>query len=72
MDFQGEKLLDRKGDGSYEEYSTIQRGLPANGPQPVPPPRKHVVEYMQVRIFCILPFVMIRAIFRFSDVRKQG
>ncbi|KIH60725.1 hypothetical protein ANCDUO_09011 [Ancylostoma duodenale] len=47
--FQGSHLLDRKGEGSYEESSVVRRGPLALGPQPVLPPRKHVVEYMQVR-----------------------
>ncbi|EYB87464.1 hypothetical protein Y032_0262g572 [Ancylostoma ceylanicum] len=45
--FQGSHLLDRKGEGSYEESSVVRRGPLALGPQPVLPPRKHVVEYMQ-------------------------
>ncbi|PIO62056.1 RasGEF domain protein, partial [Teladorsagia circumcincta] len=44
----GSSLLDRKGEGSYEESSVVRRGPLAVGPHPVLPPRKHVVEYMQV------------------------
>ncbi|ETN80307.1 RasGEF domain protein [Necator americanus] len=43
----GSHLLDRKGEGTYEESSVVRRGPLALGPQPVLPPRKHVVEYMQ-------------------------
>ncbi|KJH40585.1 RasGEF domain protein [Dictyocaulus viviparus] len=46
--FLGSALLDRKGEGTYEETtSLIRRGPLAVGPQPVIPPRKHVIEYMQ-------------------------
>ncbi|WKY16679.1 hypothetical protein Q1695_001369 [Nippostrongylus brasiliensis] len=45
--FLGSNLLDRKGEGSYEESSVVRRVPLAVGPQPVLPPRKHVVEYMQ-------------------------
>uniref|UniRef100_A0A1I7WRK9 N-terminal Ras-GEF domain-containing protein n=1 Tax=Heterorhabditis bacteriophora TaxID=37862 RepID=A0A1I7WRK9_HETBA len=45
--FLGDCLLDRKGEGSYEESSIVKKGLPLTGAQPVHPPRKHVVEYMQ-------------------------
>lgn len=48
--FQGEILLDRKGDGSYEESSIVRRGLPDADNCPTAPPKKHVVEYMQVRL----------------------
>ncbi|VDM62815.1 unnamed protein product [Angiostrongylus costaricensis] len=46
--FLGSALLDRKGEGTYEETtSMVHCGPLAVGPQPVIPPRKHVVEYIQ-------------------------
>ncbi|KAK5976884.1 Rap guanine nucleotide exchange factor 1 [Trichostrongylus colubriformis] len=45
--FLGSNLLDRKGEGSYEESSVVRSGPLVVGPHPVLPPRKHVVEYIQ-------------------------
>lgn len=45
--FLGTNLLDRKGEGSYEECNIVRGGPLAVGPQPVLPPRKHIVEYIQ-------------------------
>ncbi|VDL70780.1 unnamed protein product [Nippostrongylus brasiliensis] len=58
--FLGSNLLDRKGEGSYEESSVVRRVPLAVGPQPVLPPRKHVVEYMQV-IRLLHPYYRHRA-----------
>ncbi|PAV70504.1 hypothetical protein WR25_19397 [Diploscapter pachys] len=43
----GKLLLDRKGEGSYEENTVIKQGKPEIEPVPASPPRKHVVEYIQ-------------------------
>ncbi|KAE9415070.1 hypothetical protein Angca_004337 [Angiostrongylus cantonensis] len=46
--FLGSALLNRKGEGIYEETtSMVCCGPLAVGPQPVIPPRKHVIEYIQ-------------------------
>ncbi|KAK6037062.1 hypothetical protein COOONC_25433, partial [Cooperia oncophora] len=43
----GSNLLDRKGEGSYEETSVVRHGPLAVGPASRSSSSKHVVEYMQ-------------------------
>ncbi|VDN43491.1 unnamed protein product [Gongylonema pulchrum] len=43
-----DKLFSRQGSGSYEEHSTIKMGLTnSSSSPPVPPKKRHVVQYMQ-------------------------
>uniref|UniRef100_A0A8R1HR26 Ras-GEF domain-containing protein n=2 Tax=Caenorhabditis japonica TaxID=281687 RepID=A0A8R1HR26_CAEJA len=45
--YQGKTLIDRKGEGSYEESTHIRSALPQES-QVATPPRMHVVEYMKM------------------------
>ncbi|PIC18353.1 hypothetical protein B9Z55_024277 [Caenorhabditis nigoni] len=45
--YQGTALIDRKGEGSYEESTLVRNALPHDS-QVTTPPRMHVVEYMMM------------------------
>ncbi|CAI2357082.1 unnamed protein product [Caenorhabditis sp. 36 PRJEB53466] len=45
--YQGKTLIDRKGEGSYEESTLVRNALPQDS-QVATPPRMHVVEYMMM------------------------
>lgn len=45
--YQGTSLIDRKGEGSYEESTLVRNALPRDS-QVTTPPRMHVVEYMKM------------------------
>ncbi|CCD70386.1 Rap guanine nucleotide exchange factor 1 [Caenorhabditis elegans] len=45
--YQGAALIDRKGEGSYEESTLVRSALPQDS-QVATPPRMHVVEYMMM------------------------
>ncbi|EGT30085.1 hypothetical protein CAEBREN_03763 [Caenorhabditis brenneri] len=45
--YQGTSLIDRKGEGSYEENTLIRSALPQNS-EVATPPKMHVVEYMMM------------------------